>query len=207
VALVAATASVPAMLTGISTAGALDDWSAGQLAAGRPTAEIVAMVNEHGRWSTAEPDKGLPELLPGLGEDLAEMDLRRDCRITVASAPADPEEIGTIEWPNMSDWTPAIERYSDESNRVGKAAEAENEVVPEADEPYEPPALRYCIRVACASPVAWNAPPSVFLYSSHPGSSPEWMWWMRIDLFAAGRAPEPGGYCTETGALAERYQG
>ncbi len=69
------------------------------------------------------------------------------------------------------------------------------------------PDLRYCLRVACPSPAAWNAPAPVALYSSHASHNKHWKANFFFDVFAEGRAPEPGGYCTAAGELADRFQG
>lgn len=212
--LVAAAASVQAMTAGMIAVGDLDDWIAEREAAGRPITEIAALINENGHWSTADPGKGLPELLPellellpGLNEDVSGLGLKRECRIAIAAAPIDPAKIEAIDWPGMPDWTPALGGYFDNPEQDDETAGTEAAAQTEPDEPYEPPMLRYCVRAACASPVAWDAPPAVFLYSSHPSKSLEWMWLMYFDLFAVGRAPEPGGYCTADGRLSETYQG
>jgi hypothetical protein len=67
--------------------------------------------------------------------------------------------------------------------------------------------LRYCIRTACPSPVAWDAPDPILLYSSHPSRNEHWLENIFIDVFATGRATAPGGYCTASGELADSYQG
>jgi len=67
--------------------------------------------------------------------------------------------------------------------------------------------LKFCIAVACAPPVAWRAPPALALLSSHSSRARYWRKDMCLDVFAVGRAAAPGGYCTETGELADSYQG
>ncbi len=67
--------------------------------------------------------------------------------------------------------------------------------------------LRYCIRTSCPSPVKWDAPDAVLLNSSHPSRNQHWLGNIFIDVFAAGRAIAPGGYCTASGELAESFQG
>ena len=67
--------------------------------------------------------------------------------------------------------------------------------------------LRYCIRTACPSPAAWDAPDSIVLNSSHPSRNQHWLENIFVDVFATGRAIAPGGYCTASGELAESYQG
>lgn len=192
--IVAGTASAPAMQAGFLTVGAVDDWSAKQVAAGRSIAEIAATINHGGHWSTAAPGRGLPELLPGLGADFAELELQRDCRIVVAAAPMDQGELD-IEWPVKTGW----------EGRSGANSEARDAA--EIGKPYEPPSVRYCVKASCASPVTWNASPAIFLYSSHPTANINWTWLMYVDLLAEGTAPEPGGYCNADGTLADTYQG
>lgn len=67
--------------------------------------------------------------------------------------------------------------------------------------------LRYCLRVACPSPVAWDAPPLVIYTSSHPSRNYMWAHRLYLDVFAYGAAPEPGGFCTTDGKLADSFQG
>ncbi len=67
--------------------------------------------------------------------------------------------------------------------------------------------LRYCVRTACPSPVKWDAPDSILLYSSHISQNEHWLGNLFIDVFATGRAIAPGGYCTASGELAGSFQG
>ena len=67
--------------------------------------------------------------------------------------------------------------------------------------------LKYCVRTACPSPVAWDAPDTVTLVTSHASQNEEWVVTLFIDVFARGRAPAPGGYCTADGRLADEFQG
>ncbi len=67
--------------------------------------------------------------------------------------------------------------------------------------------VKYCIAVRCASPVVWEAPPALLLYSSHASQATYWQETIYLDLFAEGRAAAPGGYCTADGALADSFQG
>ena len=67
--------------------------------------------------------------------------------------------------------------------------------------------LKYCLRLACPSPAAWDAPSPVLLYSSHPSRNYMWVQNLYMDVFAYGTAPEPGGFCTADGKLADSYQG
>lgn len=67
--------------------------------------------------------------------------------------------------------------------------------------------LKYCLRVACPSPVVWQAPAPVILESSHASHRRFWVKNLYLDIFAEGRAAEPGGYCTADGELAAEYQG
>ena len=73
--------------------------------------------------------------------------------------------------------------------------------------PNEPQNLTYCIRMACSSPVRWESHPVIMLYSSHASQNRHWAWHYFVDVFAAGEATEPGGYCTRNGELADRFQG
>ncbi len=67
--------------------------------------------------------------------------------------------------------------------------------------------LKYCLRTACPSPVAWNAPDTILLASSHGSRNEGWAAHLFLDVFAKGRAPAPGGYCTADGELADEFQG
>lgn len=67
--------------------------------------------------------------------------------------------------------------------------------------------LKFCIAVACAPPVAWQAPPALVLLSSHASRARYWREEAYLDVFAEGRAAAPGGYCTTDGGLADSYQG
>lgn len=67
--------------------------------------------------------------------------------------------------------------------------------------------LRYCVRAACSTPVVWDAAPATSLVSSHPSENDGWIATVYVDLAAAGKASEPGGFCTADGSLAESFQG
>jgi len=67
--------------------------------------------------------------------------------------------------------------------------------------------LNYCIRIACASPVIWDAPPVLMLFTSRDSQAENWVNSLYADVTAAGAVPAPGGYCTADGKLAETYQG
>lgn len=67
--------------------------------------------------------------------------------------------------------------------------------------------LRYCLRLTCPSPAAWDAPPPVILHSSHPSRNYLWVRNLYMDVMAYGAAPEPGGFCTADGQLTEDFQG
>lgn len=72
----------------------------------------------------------------------------------------------------------------------------------------EPGRIKYCVKLACPSSVAWQSNPVVWFISSHPTKKPTWTESFNfIDLQANGRAFEPGGYCTVDGELADDYQG
>lgn len=67
--------------------------------------------------------------------------------------------------------------------------------------------VSYCLRLACPSPAAWDAAPPVIFHSSHPSRNYMWVYNIYMDVFAYGAAPEPGGFCTADGNLADSYQG
>jgi hypothetical protein len=69
------------------------------------------------------------------------------------------------------------------------------------------PGLKFCIAVACAPPTTWSAPPALILVTSHESRAEGWRVYLHADIFAEGRAPAPGGYCTADGGLADNYQG
>ena len=66
--------------------------------------------------------------------------------------------------------------------------------------------VKYCLAVACPSPTRWEDDSTLSLFSSHTSRNRYWIEDMFVDLFAWG-ADAPGGYCTTTGAVSERYQG
>lgn len=67
--------------------------------------------------------------------------------------------------------------------------------------------LKYCIVIACPSPVTWDAPPALLLGSSHESRATYWIGDLYIDLFAEGRARAAGGYCNADGTLADEFRG
>ena len=75
------------------------------------------------------------------------------------------------------------------------------------DEDWPDSDVRYCLRLSCPSPAAWDAPPPVILHSSHPSRNYLWTRNLYMDVMAYGAAPEPGGFCTAEGRLAEDFQG
>ena len=66
--------------------------------------------------------------------------------------------------------------------------------------------VKYCLAIACPSPVVWDAPPALILNSSHASRNSYWAETLFMDVFATGVA-KPGGYCTAIGDLAENFQG
>ena len=66
--------------------------------------------------------------------------------------------------------------------------------------------VKYCLAVACPSATRWPEDSTLSLFSSHSSRNRYWMEIMFIDIFGWGAA-EPGGYCTATGAVADRFQG
>ncbi len=75
------------------------------------------------------------------------------------------------------------------------------------EDDYAGRSLAYCLRVACPSPVAWDAPAPVLLSSSHPSRNYMWVQHIYLDVFAYGAAPEPGGFCAADGKLTQAFQG
>lgn len=73
-----------------------------------------------------------------------------------------------------------------------------------AEEASQP--VKYCLVVACPSPTRWPEDSTLSLFSSHSSQNRYWQDSMFVDLFGRGPA-EAGGYCTTTGALADRFQG
>lgn len=67
--------------------------------------------------------------------------------------------------------------------------------------------LKYCARISCTHPAKGRSDPSTSLVSSHGSQNLYWMKMLYIDVMARGRAFAPGGFCTDTGELAESYQG
>ena len=204
VALLAAAASVPALEAGRAVGGELDKWAFEMQEAGRTTDEIVAMVNDNGFWQPEQPERGLVALMPGLGESFEESGLQQGCRVTVAAVPATPEDAARPP-PDISGWRPLSMELGEQEGRESDMADIDEDEV--SVEPYETSPLRYCVKVACPVPVTWDAPPAISLYSSHPSEKSDWMYWIYFDLYVQGRAGAPGGYCTETGELADSYQG
>ncbi len=65
--------------------------------------------------------------------------------------------------------------------------------------------LKYCIRMTC--PVGGQSEPMLRFVSSHATESKSWGTYAFTDFFRQGRAPTPGGYCTATGELSDRFRG
>ncbi len=158
--------------------GATTDWVAAQSEAGRSPDEIAADLRAHGNWTSAEPDASLAAFLPGPGENLGELNLASGCSVTIDAGVVDSAALRDRDW----------------------IREFEADIRPLTD-------VGYCIRMACPSPVVWHEHSVVVLESSHPSRNRYWITHLSMDLFGNGRAFEPGGYCTETGGLAESYQG
>lgn len=158
--------------------GATTDWVAAQSEAGRSPDEIAADLRAHGNWTSAEPDAGLAAFLPGPGENLGELNLASGCSITIDAGVVDSAALRDRDW----------------------IREFETDIRPLTD-------VAYCIRMACPSPVVWHEHSVVVLDSSHPSRNRYWLKVFSLDLFGNGRTVEPGGYCTETGELAESFQG
>lgn len=157
---------------------ATNAWIDTQQAAGRDPADIASDLRKHGNQASGGSGSGLFALLPELGENLTDMSLRAGCTVTIDAGVADNSTIPADSW---------LEGYV--------AA-------------YRPlPDVSYCIRLACPSPAVWQEHTVVVLHSSHPSRSRYWGYNVFVDRLGAGAALEPGGYCTETGELADGYQG
>ena len=157
---------------------ATDAWIDRQVAAGRNPGVIATDLRDYGRWSMSDPASGLPEIFPELGRDMNHLALRPDCTVTIDAGVADNTALPADRW---------LEGYV---------------------AVYRPlPEVSYCIRLACPSPVVWHDHSIVIFHSSHPSRSGDWAYNLYMDYTGAGRATSPGGYCTETGDLADSYQG
>ncbi len=157
---------------------ATDAWIAAQEAQGRAPAAIAAELRAQGGWSAEGPGPRRSGALSQFGGTLEDLGLSDQCRITVDARPADNSTLRNDPW---------IAGY---------------------EAGFRPlPSVGYCLRLACPSPAVWHDRPVVILHSSHPSRSRGWSYNLFVDLFAQGRAPAPGGYCTADGALAARYQG
>ncbi len=157
---------------------ATDAWIAAQEAEGREPAAIAAELRTQGGWSAEGPGPRRPGALSQFGGTLEELGLSDQCRITIDARVADNSALRNEPW---------IAGY---------------------EAGFRPlPAVGYCLRLACPSPAVWHERPVVILHSSHPSRNRGWSYNLFVDLFAQGRAPAPGGYCTADGRLAGRYQG
>ncbi len=203
------TGPVLALSAGAHSGTALARWADGFQQSGRPEAEIVATINELGRWSPDAPGEGLARLLPDLVEDLDEGTARWNCTVTVTAGTIDTAEREARPWPETSDQLThvvhdATRRFAEEIDR----RESESEEAEEEDDEATPiPPVRYCVRATCPGVLAWHAPDTVALYSSHPSARPRWIFRAYADLLLEGREASPGGYCTAEGELADTYQG
>jgi hypothetical protein len=158
-----------------------------------PWSSITDAVDE---WVTAEGERGR-------GSEEIAADLNRH-----GTWPDAPGEGLTALIPGLEDGL----SYNTDSKCVAELAAAplDPQALAGADwipEDYAGRTLAYCLRVACPSPVAWDAPAPVILSSSHPSQNYMWMQHVFIDVFAHGAAPEPGGFCTTDGKLTEEFQG
>lgn len=157
---------------------ATDNWIGAQQAAGRTAGEIAADLHGDRGGTTGQSRAGLPSFLAGLDETFEDAGLGHNCTITIDAVVADNSSLRNDPW---------IAGY---------------------EAGFRPlPPVGYCLRLACPSPVVWHDQPVVILHSSHPSRNRSWAYNVFMDLFGAGAAPEPGGYCTKTGELAAEYQG
>lgn len=188
--IVLAIGSTQALLPSASVGGALETWVLDQLIEKHPENEIVETINQAGYWSPDAPGQRLTELLPDLEGELAGLNLDKSCRITVAAATVDLAEQELIKWPE-----------DDEPD------DFETILTKEPADSLEHMTVKFCVKATCPVPTAWDAPPAISLWSSHPSANRNWMYWASFDLYANGVAPEPGGYCNADGTLADEYQG
>ena len=203
VGIVAAGASTRALIDGVLSREALDRWIGEQRQAGRTPAEIAAAINENGFWSPDAPTQGLARLLPTSDEGTDGTDVAWNCPVTVAAGLVDAAELAAAPWPDMAASRP---KDGQSQSRSGSGDSSAEEA--EAQDGETPPrAVRYCLRVACPSPVAWQAPDAIALVSSHPSATPDWLYPIYFDLYADGVAAAPGGYCMVDGSLSDSYQG
>lgn len=77
----------------------LEDWVDDQHESGRPSGEIVAALQQFGRWAPTSPDQGLVELLPALksGKSFERID-GSTCRYSIEAGIADLDELRGIDW-------------------------------------------------------------------------------------------------------------
>ncbi len=202
--LLAAGGSVPATVAAKTVGDELGTWAIEMQEAGHGTDELVATVNASGFWRPEAPEGGLATLMSDLGGSFDQAGLRPGCEVVVSAAAATPDDAARprpdIPHRQLSSPNP---READ-TPQNGMTASSPKEA---GDEHDAASPLRYCARVTCPVPVAWDAPPAIALYSSHPSTRPDWMLNVYFDVFAGGVATAPGGYCTETGELADTYQG
>ncbi|NNG04981.1 MAG: hypothetical protein HKM95_12900 [Inquilinus sp.] len=66
--------------------------------------------------------------------------------------------------------------------------------------------VKYCLTIECPSQTRWPEDATTSLSSSHSSRKRYWILNIQFDIFAWGVA-EPGGYCTTSGAVADRFQG
>lgn len=178
VGMIAAFGTVAMITTWQEVSGATNDWIAAQQEAGRNATEIASQLHDRGSWTPAEPDSGLAEFIPGLGDTLKELSLSEGCSVTLDAGVADNAALRDREW--IRDFEADRQPLND---------------------------ISYCMRLACSSPVVWHERSVVFLESSHPSHNRYWTYSVFMDVFGNGAAYEPGGYCTADGELAENFQG
>lgn len=178
VGMIAALGPVTMLTAWQEVSSATNDWIAAQREAGRNATEIASELHDRGSWNPAEPDSGLAELIPGLGDTLKESSLSDRCSVTLDAGVADNEALRDQDWIQEyeTDWQPLRD-------------------------------ISYCIRLACPSPVVWQERPVMILESSHPSRNRHWAYTIFMDIFGNGAAYEPGGYCTADGELADEFQG
>ena len=164
----------------------------------------MAAVNAGGHWSPEAPAEGLARLLSAPGETPVDVVDGWACPVTVAAGIVAAAELAAAPWPDMSALPPHVTRRN-QGREEPDDAPSDDAAEPMAET--APPAVRYCIKVTCPSPVGWRAPDAIALGTSHASASPDWMHLLYFDFYADGVAASPGGYCTADGKLADEFQG
>ena len=162
----------------------LREWLEASVAAGEGAEALVARLNESGRWHSDEAEQGLAEILPVLAEDFGDPEAHKNCSIALAAGLLSEQERLSV-----------ARHYS---NRSDSFEPPEGMAMP----------IRFCFTVDCRDPkyFATDAQSFPWHLSSHSSANEGWGGYIAINMFY-DELPNPGGYCTTTGGLAEIYQG